>query len=252
MSKKASPSKNDTSTPTKQQLEKCSEAFSTQIQVKKNKIIKLAVKIKSLKAELKNLEKSMGELETYRLNDEKYLRFVKILLLWDHPSGKFKTWKRVWINEEDDEENEEGDSREEFITEFLDIGMVTKKVNGVVGELKPDTKMDAIFGLADNSVTLLMEKYECKDRAYHFIYHFLLFCEKYMVRNPIGNGGDIAVKRKEMTGEYTSLLQSSVTSPAHAKGTTKFLLNLLDDCVPSLFRLHGYALYDEDEDDEKA
>jgi hypothetical protein len=86
--------------------------------------------------------------------------------------------------------------------------------------------MDAIFGLANNSVTLLMEKYKCKDRAYHFIYHILVFYEKYMVRNPIGNGDDIAVKRKEMIREHASLLQSSVKSPAHAKGTTKFLLNL--------------------------
>ena len=71
------------------------------------------------------------------------------------PIRKFKKWKRGWINEEDEGENEEGDYREEFITEFLEICMVTKKVNGVVGELKPDTKMDAIFGLANNSVTLL-------------------------------------------------------------------------------------------------
>ena len=101
--------------------------------------------------------------------------FVKNLLSWDHSSEKFKKWKWKWgwINKEDEGENEEEDSREEFITEFLEIGMVTKKVNGVVGELKADTKMDAIFGLANNSVTLLMEKYKCKDRAYHSFIIFL-------------------------------------------------------------------------------
>jgi hypothetical protein len=73
--------------------------------------------------------------------------FVKNLLSWDHSSEKFKKWKWKWgwINEEDEGENEEEDSREEFITEFLEIGMVTKKVNGVVGELKPDRHQNGCY-----------------------------------------------------------------------------------------------------------